>query len=399
MNQGRFSKPFTQQEPISAQAIERVTEILLSGRLHRYNTVADEVSETALLEADYAAYQGTRYCVAVTSGGQALQIALRASGVQPGDRILANAYTLAPVPGAMFAVGATPVFVEIDRNWHIDPDDLRAKAKSTGAKFLMLSHMRGHIADMDAISALCDEFGMTMIEDCAHTMGATWNGIRSGNFGAAACFSTQTYKHINSGEGGLLTTDDPEIAAKAVILSGSYMLYPGHGARPGNDVFDRIKLDSPNCSARLDNMRAALIRAQLPGLEDKIDAWNSRYRVLETALGEVAGIRVPSRANAEKYVGSSIQFQVEGLAVDRIPDLVRACATRGVELKWFGADVPAGFTSRYDSWKYLGAQPELPQTKDVLSKTCDMRVPLTFTLEDCAVIGGIIADEFAGLSA
>ena len=220
-----FSKPFTQQEAIDEATIQRVSEILRSGRLHRYNTMPGETSEAALLEKEYAAFQESKYCLACSSGGYALHVALRAAGLQPGDKVLANAYTLAPVPGAIHNAGGVPVFVEVDENWHISPDDLRKKAQDTGARFLMMSHMRGHIADMDALCEICEEFEVTMIEDCAHTMGAFWKGKRSGNFGKVAAFSAQTYKHINSGEGGLLTTDDPFIAARAIIMSGSYMLY------------------------------------------------------------------------------------------------------------------------------------------------------------------------------
>lgn len=398
MSAAVFTKPFTQQEPISDTAIERVSDILRTGRLHRYNTVGGEISEAAQLEQDYASFQNVKFCVAVTSGGQAMQIAMRAAGVKPGDRILANAYTLAPVPGAMFATGAVPVFVEIDQNWHIDIDDLERKAKDTGAGFLMLSHMRGHIADMDRITAVCARYKITMIEDCAHTMGATWKGTLSGNFGAVACFSTQTYKHLNSGEGGFLTTNDPDIAARAVIMSGSYMLYSGHGARPDEAAFARNKLDAPNCSARIDNMRAALIRDQLPELGDKIARWNERYDALETGLAKIPALRLPSRAAHEKFVGSSIQFQAPGLGPERIPDFIAACGQRGVELKWFGAADPQGFTSRYDSWQYLGELPDLATTKSVLSVTCDMRVPLTFSLDDCNLIARIIGEEATQLT-
>ena len=122
--------------------------------------------------------------------------------------------------------------MEIDNACSIDLADLAAKADNSGAKFLMLSHMRSHIADMEAIQEICRKRGIALIEDCAHTMGARWNGVLSGNFGTVACFSTQTYKHMNSGEGGLLTTDDSEIAARTTILSGSYMLYNRHGAGP-----------------------------------------------------------------------------------------------------------------------------------------------------------------------
>lgn len=304
----RFDKSFTQQEPIPEAAIERACEILRSGRLHRYNVIPGEVSEATRLENDFAAWQGARYCLATTSGGQALQIALRAAGVTIGTKVLANAYTLAPVPGAIHATGGRPVLVEIDENWHTDIDDLRAKADASGARFLMLSHMRGHIADMEAIVAVCEEFGITLIEDCAHTMGARWKGVRSGNFGHVACFSTQTYKHINSGEGGLLTTNDGELASRAVVISGSYMNYAAHGAIPDEDTFQQTRLESPNCSARLDNLRAALIRAQLPMLEDNVRRWNARYSILQSGLSGVAGLRLPERRQHEDFVGSSIQF-------------------------------------------------------------------------------------------
>jgi len=386
----RFRKSFTQQEPVPEAGIDKAVDVLRSGRLHRYNTGPGETSEVALLEEEYAAYQGIKYCLAVTSGGQAIQIALRAAGVEPGDKILANAYTLAPVPGAIHAVGAAPVFVEIGDDWLTDTDDLRAKAAESGAKYLMLSHMRGHIADMDAISAICDEFDITMIEDCAHTMGAAWKGTKSGNFGRVACFSTQTYKHLNSGEGGLLTTDDAELAARAVILSGSYMLYGRHGAAPPAATFETVRLETPNCSARLDNLRAAILRAQLPLLDDNIRRWNALYGVIEDGLRAAPAIRIVARAQHEAYVGSSIQFHLDGIGAAGIAAFVEACQARGVDLKWFGPEEPVAFTSRYDSWRYIDDIPELPKTLKALSTTCDMRVPLTFEENDCREIAAII---------
>lgn len=393
-----FSKSFTQQEPISEAAIERATEILRSGRLHRYNVMPGEIAEATKLEQEYAAWQGAKYCLATTSGGQALQIALRAAGVAPGAKVLANAYTLAPVPGAIHAVGGKPVLVEIDADWHTDIDDLREKAKTSGARFLLLSHMRGHIADMDAIVSVCEAFNIALIEDCAHTMGARWKGTRSGNFGRVACFSTQTYKHINSGEGGLLTTNDAELASRAVVISGSYMNYAAHGAIPEADVFLQTRLESANCSARLDNLRASLIRAQLPTLEDNIRRWNERYAVLQRGMSNVVGLYLPERHQHEAFVGSSIQFQAKGLGAERIPPFIEACGERGVDIKWFGADEPKAFTSRFDSWTYLEDIPELPHTREILSTTCDLRVPLTFSPDDCQLISEIIVDEFTKLS-
>ncbi|MDB2514115.1 aminotransferase class I/II-fold pyridoxal phosphate-dependent enzyme [Alphaproteobacteria bacterium] len=388
-----FTKPFTQQEPIPEAGIQRAVEILQTGRLHRYNLVDGETSEASLLEVEFAKWQGVDYCVACTSGGYAIQLALRVCGVKHGDKILANAYTLAPVPGAMHNVGGVPVLVDIDDSYHIDLDDLAAKASASGAKFLLLSHMRGHIADMDKIMQICRHHAICLIEDCAHTMGAKWRGIRSGNFGKVAAFSTQTYKHMNSGEGGFLTTNDAEIAARAVVSSGSYMLYGRHEAIPAEEIFQKIRLDSPNYSGRMDHLRAAILRAQLPLIEANLDRWNALYDRLHARFTAMNGVVIPPRKQEEFYAGSSIQFRVGDMDRAHIPAFVAACAKRGVELKWFGDDEPKAFTSRYDSWRYIKDIPVLPNTLKVLANTLDMRIPLTFNIDDCDIIADIINDE------
>lgn len=386
----RFTGVFTQQEPIPEEGIESALAVLRHGRLHRYNTVAGEVAETALLEEEFAAFTGAKYCLAVASGGYAIATALRAAGVTPGDRVLTNAFTLAPVPGAIASLGAVPVFVGVTEALTIDLDDLAAKAGQ--AKVLLLSHMRGHICDMDRLMALCNSAGLAVIEDCAHTMGGAWNGVLSGRHGLAAAYSCQTYKHMNAGEGGLLTTDDEDIAARAIILSGSYMLYERHRAAPKAEAFERVKYVTPNISGRMDNLRAAILRPQLRNLSMQVERWNERYRVLEQGIAGAPGLKVIARPDAETYVGSSIQFLLPDWPDDMVRDVIARCAARGVELKWFGDAEPKAFTSRYDSWRYVDAPP-MPATDRVLASILDMRVPLTFSLEDCALIARIIRSE------
>lgn len=391
----RFTKPFTQQEPIPEAGIAAALAVLRHGRLHRYNTLADEVSETAALEEEFAAFTGARYCLAVASGGYALGCALRALGIGPGDRVLTNAFTLAPVPGAIAAVGAVPVFVEVTDDLTIDLDDLAAKA-GQGARALMLSHMRGHVGDMDRLMALCDAAGLPVIEDCAHTMGAAWRGVPSGRHGIFGCYSTQTYKHMNSGEGGLIVSDDPGLMARAIMLSGSYMLYARHRAAPPPEAFDHVRWTTPNVSGRMDNLRAAILRPQLRDLPAQVARWNVLYRTVEAGLAETPGLRLVTRPEAESIVGSSFQFLLPGWPGGPIRDLMARCLARGVELKWFGAAEPVGFTSRHDSWRYAPPQ-SLPQTDRVLAGLIDMRLPLTFTPEDAALIARIIRAEVSAL--
>ncbi|MCP4388755.1 MAG: aminotransferase, partial [Gammaproteobacteria bacterium] len=301
------------------------------------------------------------------------------------------------VPGAIDNAGGKPVLVEIDRNYNVDLAQLEVMMRQSGARYFMMSHMRGHIADMDAVLALCQQYGVKLIEDCAHTMGATWNGRKSGSFGKIACFSTQTYKHLNSGEGGLLTTDDDEIMARAIIYSGSYMLYQRHGTLPPAEVFADIKLDTPNYSGRMDNLRATILRAQLPRLDENCARWNARYQTLEKRLRQNSQIQLALRPEQENFVGSSLQFRVEALDPRQVLVFMDNCAQRGVELKWFGGAEPQGFTSRYDSWRYLGKAPSLPQTLTILATTFDLRIPLTFSIEDMEMIGDIIDGEASEL--
>ena len=389
-----FNGSFTQQEPIPEEAIEAAIAVLRGGRLHRYNLATGETGETALLEREFAAWQGSPYCLAVTSGGQALQIALRAAGIEPGDMVLTNGFTLAPVPGAIAAVGGLPVLVETDQNLRIDLDDLDAKAAASGARTLMVSHMRGHLCDMDRLMAIAARHGIAVIEDCAHTMGARWNGTRSGNFGLAACFSTQTYKHLNSGEGGLLTSSDADLMARATILSGSYMFYNRHGAAPDADHFETARYQMPNQSARMDALRAAVLRPQLLQLEDNIRRWNALYETVAATLARCSAIALPERPEQEDMVGSSIQFRVPELDEPGCRRLVRGCAARGVQLKWFGAPEPEGFTSGHASWRYMASQ-KLPQTDRILATLFDMRLPLTLSREDCVLIAEIITEVVA----
>ena len=391
-----FTKPFTQQEPIPEAGIEAALAVMRHGRLHRYNTLPGEICETAALEEEFAAFTGARYCLAVASGGYALGCALRALGISAGDRVLTNAFTLAPVPGAIAALGALPIFVEVTDDLVIDLDDLAAKVATTGAKALMLSHMRGHICDMDRLMAICRAANLPVVEDCAHTMGAAWAGIASGRHGAIGCYSTQTYKHMNSGEGGLLVSDDPDLMARAILLSGSYMLYPRHRAAPPPEAFEKVRWITPNVSGRMDNLRAAILRPQLADLPAQCERWNGLYQSIAAGLADTPGLRLIARPLAESYVASSFQFLLPDWSATAIGHLVRRCLARGVDLKWFGAAEPVAFTSRHDSWRYAAPQ-QLPQTDRVLAGLIDMRLPLTFTPEDAALIARIIRAEVASL--
>ncbi len=375
--------------PVPGETMDRVRAILEGAQLTRYGEFKGEGSEVAALEREFAAYMGSRYAVAVNSGGSAIYLALLCAGVRPGDRVLLNAFTLAPVPGAIVHAGAEPLFVECNDDYVVDLQDLRGKAK-LGARVLLLSHMRGHIGDMHGILNICNDHGIAVIEDCAHTLGAHWDGHLSGSFGSFGCFSLQAYKHINAGEGGLLTTNDEDAAARAILYSGSYMLYGQHEAAPDLAVFERHKHSTPNLSLRMPEVTAAIARAQLPLLEDRARIWNHGYAQLAKRLAQVPHVRLPKRDPREAFIGSSLQFSFEGLSATRIDNIVARCTERGLSLKWFGRAEPQGFTSTWEHWRYVHEAQPLQRTRGMLDGLIDMRIPLTITSADCALIGDIL---------
>jgi dTDP-4-amino-4,6-dideoxygalactose transaminase len=390
----------TWQEPIPEAGTAAANALMASGRLHRYGETGGRPSEVSALEQEFARELDVPYCVAMNSCGSTMFVALKASGVRPGDRVLTNCFTLAPVPGAIAHAGAEPVLVDITEDLTIDLDDLGRKARASGATTLLLSHMRGHICDMEALAAVCARTGVDIVEDCAHTMGAAWNGRPTGTWGRAGCFSLQSYKHANAGEGGLLATSDPDIAARAVLMSGSYMLYGSHLARPDDAVFERWKYVTPNFSLRMSNLAAAVARPQLGAvLADRGRRWNERHSWMVEDLSNARHIRIPHRPAKEGYVASSFQFRVVDLPKDAVARFVAACAARRVHVKWFGADAPTGFTSVWTHWRYFGEPQALPHAERILAGLCDLRLPLSLTRDDVRAIAGTIHAALAEASA
>lgn len=388
----RFTRDLTEPTPIPAEGIERAVALMQSGRLFRYGEMGADQSDAALLEEEFAAFLGRRYCIAVNSGGSALFLALKVHDVQPGDKVLVNGFTLAPVPGAIVHAGAVPVIVDITADYRIDVADLERKARASGARVLLLSHMRGHIADMTAVTAVCERLGLVLIEDCAHALCASWGGKAAGTFGAAAAFSAQTYKHLNAGEGGFLVLDDADRAARAILHSGSYMLHGQHRSAPGPEVMARWSETTPNFSLRMTALAAAMLRPQLALLPERAQRWNRIHALIARRLAQSPTIRLPQRSASEAFSATSIQFSLPGFSAGEMQAFLARAAGRGVPVKWFGAAAQSGFTSAPRHWLYAGDQGPLAATHAVLATLCDVRTPVSLSDDDCEVIGEILVD-------
>ena len=361
---------FTRCDPIPPEGVERAVAIMRTGKLFRYSDSRPEESEVALLERDFASYLGVRHALAVNSCSMAIELALIACGVAPGSKVLVPGFTFTAVPSAIVMLHAIPVFVECTEDYRLDIDDLQRKITSE-TRVLLLSHMRGHISDMDAITELCTVHGVTLIEDAAHALGARWRGRQIGSFGKAGCFSFQSNKVINAGEGGMLTTDDEEIIVKAIYLSGAYeMNYKKHFAN--GVLFDKFADRLPAHNARMTNLTAAVARPQIKLVDAKGKRYREMYAYLKRELTATNRIAFPEEYPLEERIPDSVQFTVLGYDAAKMRDFVGRVRERGVPLSAFAEKHNA---RAFYNWRYLGEDmPDLPRTRKIIENTCDMRL-------------------------
>ena len=360
-------------EPIPDAARVEIDRLLGSGDLFRYTAPKD--APVALLEAEFAELMGSRYALAVSSCSAALFISIKALDLPKGARILIPAFTFAAVPSAVVHADCVPVLVEVGSNYRVDIADLTAKLDD--AQAVLISHMRGHTSDMDAIMALCDARGIPVIEDAAHSLGTTWAGRTIGTIGKIGCFSFQSYKLVNAGEGGILITDDPELAARAVIMSGAYE--ENWKKHPGlQNSFGHWQNKLPLYNMRMQNLSAAVIRPQLPEVAGRVAQGRSNHDYVADRLNTSAWLTVPPALAPEDRAPDSIQFNLTGFETDaQALAFQQAAKARGVAVQIFG--LSAGNARAFWNWQFLGDPPDLPMTRAMLMRACDTRLPARLT--------------------
>lgn len=216
--------------------------------------------EVRAFEAEFAAYIGVRHCIGVSSGTAALELALRAKGIGPGDEVITTAHTAVATVAAIELCGAQPVFADIDpETFTLDPAKIEA-AVSSATKAVIPVHLYGQAADLPPLADVTHRYGLALIEDCAQAHGAELNGRKLGSFGELGCFSFYPTKNLGAvGDGGMIVTDSDELAQTCRLLReyGWAERYVSHLS--GNNL-------------RLDELQAAILRVKLPSL----DADNAR---------------------------------------------------------------------------------------------------------------------------
>jgi perosamine synthetase len=373
-------------EPIPEAARAEIDRLLSSGDLFRYT--AAEGAPVALLEQEFADLLGSKYALAVSSCSAALFLSLKALDLPRGAKVLIPAFTFAAVPSAVVHADCTPVLVEVGANYRVDMADFEAKLGDAAA--VLISHMRGHTSDMDAIMALCDARDIPVIEDAAHSLGTQWHGRNIGTIGKIGCFSFQSYKLVNAGEGGILVTDDPELAARCVIMSGAYESnWKKHPGMQNSYMLWQNKL--PLYNMRMQNLSAAVIRPQLPEVAGRVAKGRAGHDRVADQLNTSAHLTVPPALPPEERAPDSIQFNLAGTWSDTEALAFQAeSKKRNISVQVFG--LSEGNARAFWNWEFLGPQPELPQTRAMLMRACDVRLPTRLSEEELDYIAqGLIA--------
>jgi dTDP-4-amino-4,6-dideoxygalactose transaminase len=260
----------------------------------------------AALEREIAAYCQCQYAVAVNSGTDALQLALRALEIGPGDEVITTPFTFVATTEAIRMVGATPVFVDIDpRTYNLDPAAVEPVV-TRRTKAIVPVHLFGQPCDMEPLVELAEQRGLAIIEDCAQSIGATYRGQKTGSFGAAGCLSFFPSKNLGCfGDGGMVVTNDPRVYERVEMLR-----------RHGGKI--KYYHEQQGVNSRLDEMQAAILRVKL----EHLDKWNSLRRQhaygYNRLMADIRGVCCPAELGDGRTIVPTDPRDVSGSPIRHV---------------------------------------------------------------------------------
>jgi dTDP-4-amino-4,6-dideoxygalactose transaminase len=395
----------------------------------QYATIRDEVREAAdrvmesqhfilgpeveALEREVAAYSSCEYGVGVSSGSDALLVALMAIDLKPGDEVITPTYTFFATAGAVARLGARPVFVDVDPlTYNVEPAALEA-AVTERTRAIIPVHLYGQMADMDPVMDVARRHNLVVIEDAAQAIGAEYKGRRAGSIGHFGCFSFFPSKNLGGfGDGGMVTTNDPELADRVKLLRN-------HGYRP--KYYNKVV----GGNFRLDALQAAVLRVKLKYLDGWTEARQrnaARYRDLfneaelsvspdslapsptgagneKTSAGDekgsplagISGVVLPTEAPERRHIYN--QFVIRG---DRRDELMAFLKARkiGSEIYY---PVPM---HEQECFADLGHKAgDFPESERAAAETLALPIYPELTAEQMAAVVSAIADFYAGRAA
>ena len=243
----------------------------------------------AEFEKEFAAYCGAKYAITCVNGSVALRLALMACGVKPGDEVIIPPYTFIATASIVGEANCVPVFADIDPDtYNLDPVAVE-KAITPRTKAIIPVHFAGQACDMDAIMAIAKKYNLKVIEDTAHAHGGEYKGIKLGSIGDAGCFSFQSSKNLTSGEGGIVVTNDEQIANMVDSLRNV-------GRVKGGQWYEHHYL---GCNYRITQLQTVILSHQLKRLEEQTQIRNENGLYLNSLLEKIPGISPLTRGHGE----------------------------------------------------------------------------------------------------
>lgn len=347
---------------------EAASRAIESKLLFRYDRRDYQETESGKFENRLCGYFNVKHALAVSSGTAALALSLMALGIKSGDLVGCPGFAFSATPSAIILTNGTPVLIEIDENLHMDINDLRNKIRTL--KALVVVHMRGFASEIKKIVELADEFGVPVIEDAVPAMGVKYEGKFVGTFGRAGAFSTQSDKSLNTGEGGFLLTNDTNLYAKAVIMSGAFenkFLKHFEGANDLNELDEISDLHFPLFNFRIDEIRSAIALNQLEKLDLRLSLARENYNYVSAELESIGRIFLRKPVVPNAYLGDTLVFRLEGAGVSDAVDFAAQLNSAGIDARSFGNSDKN--VRRYWDWRFLFAGKSLAEIREILPKT------------------------------
>jgi dTDP-4-amino-4,6-dideoxygalactose transaminase len=307
---------FPAYKVIGPEEVEAVRQVATSGVLSRFlGTWHDDFfggPEVQAFEREWAAAYQARHAVSVNSNTSGLFAAMGAAGVGPGDEVIVSPYTMSASAIAPIIFNAVPIFADIDpRTYTLSAESIAARL-TPRTKAILVVHIFGMPADMDPIMALAKKHGLTVVEDCAQAPCASYKGRPVGTLGHMGVFSLNYHKHIHTGEGGVVTTNDDRLAERLQLIRNH-----GENVVEGKGVTDIV--DILGFNFRLGEMEAAIGRRLIPKAAELIAARRANIAFLNRGLAGIDGLTPPfePEGSVSSYYLHVLEFDAASFGVKR----------------------------------------------------------------------------------
>lgn len=353
---------------IGEEEIENVVEVLKSGMIAQGPKVME-------FEEKFANWIGAKYGIATNSGTSALHVALLACGIGEGDEVITTPFTFIASGNAIVYTGATPVFADIDLDTYtINPDKIEDLITDK-TKAILPVQLYGQAADMDKIREIAEKHDLKIIEDAAQAHGAEYNGEKVGTLGDMACFSFYPTKNMTTSEGGMITTNDEELAKKA-------QMFRAHGAS------ERYHHDEIGYNFRMTDIAAAIGLAQLKVIDEFNNKRISNANYLNEQLKDVEGIATPKSPDNYKHVYHQYTILVEKGNRD---DWVEFLTNNGIGT---GIHYPIPLYNQ-PIYKKLGIEGDCPLAEKAADNVISLPVHPSLTKEDLDLVVDAVKEASA----